>query len=216
MCTDRVGRPSRTPSETSPDTSLGPYMRSTTTDLGVPENGGHSLNRRSLLKAGAHAAWVVPAIQVVGAAPAFASCSKPSANPLSATATAQWRTQTDAAGNWVLDILFTVCDTDCFKSLAGLTISITAPTAWNHLNDHSTSTDWTQSRTKVKGHDLQDNKTYTSNYVVPKNGCYRPFTISVQAQDGKKYSGNLEITVSSQFAGSSTTFTTPVTVRVKA
>ena len=189
-------------------------MRATTDELDMPAAGGRHLSRRSVLKAGAHAAWVVPAIQVVGAAPAFASCSRPTDNPLSATATGTWRQQTDSAGNWVLDLVFTVCNSDCVKSLAGLMVSITAPTSWNHLNDHSTSSDWSQSRVKQKGHDTQDNKTYTSNYTVPKASCRQPFTISVQAQDGKKRSGALEVTVSSQYAGSTTTFTVPVLVQI--
>ena len=89
-------------------------MRATTDEFDVPAAGGQHLSRRSVLKAGAHAAWVVPAIQVVGAAPAFAACSTGvHAHAFGFTkVSTRWEPQGKGSDKYVLTIIFRISDSN--------------------------------------------------------------------------------------------------------
>lgn len=74
----------------------------------APETEGRSgLSRRTVIKAGAHAAWMVPAITVITTAPAFATGSNDPVLGLSGTS-ASWAGSSQSA---ILTIKFTITNT---------------------------------------------------------------------------------------------------------
>lgn len=110
-------------------------------DFDMPASGTRQLSRRSLIKAGAHAAWVVPAIQVVGAAPAFAGSNCPPGAPhvhgfTLTKVKAVWEPK--GSGKYVLTIQFRIEDSDPCP-MTGLVVQLQAPAAWNGIQDHSTA-----------------------------------------------------------------------------
>lgn len=112
----------------------------TSDDFDVPASGTRQLSRRSVIKAGAHAAWVVPAIQVVGAAPAFAGSNCPPGAPhVHGFTFIRVGTSWDAkgGGKYVLTIQYRIEDSDPCP-MTGLTVQLKAPAAWKGIQDHST------------------------------------------------------------------------------
>ncbi len=95
------------------------------------------------MKAGAHAAWIVPAVQVVGAAPAFAVCSNGTHvhhftfEKVSAT----WAPQGGGSGKQVLTVAYRISDSDPCP-MPGLTVQLTAPSSWGGIQDHSTAKEY--------------------------------------------------------------------------
>lgn len=80
------------------------------------------LSRRTVLRTAAHAAWAVPAIQLVSAAPAFAA----SGDTLAFAGTPSW------ASKKILNVSFVVTNTSPGTQADGLTVTLTmtpAPTA---------------------------------------------------------------------------------------
>jgi len=154
----------------------------TAEDFDVPASGGRQLSRRSVIKAGAHAAWVVPAIQVVGAAPAFANgsgCACP--NPDNAfvfAITAAWNQQGGSDGKkWVVDFFGTITN-KTGSTVSELTVCISVPRSWTSVHTHST-TGWDDS--------YGDKKTgnprvmyFTSKQVTPNNGTWSFSTVHIK------------------------------------
>ena len=128
-------------------------MRTTNDEFDVPAAGGQHLSRRSVLKAGAHAAWVVPAIQVVGAAPAFAACSTGvHAHAFTfAKVSASWDLQGRAARTstcWTS--VFRISDSDPCP-MPGLLVYLQAPAEWKGIQDHSTAPQYAATKVSVQG-----------------------------------------------------------------
>jgi hypothetical protein len=167
-----------------------------------------------VIKAGAHAAWIVPAVQVIGAAPALAvsNCrnSRPIAQALEFSVSQEWVRQTDAKGvvSFYLRLTFTVCDRNCDTDLTNLRVSVTATNAPGGLQEHSTTNQAENPGTLwVPSGGSGSTELYTSSYVVPKGTCMAiTSAIQVRAQDGNgKFDGKLTITMSSAEGATVTT-----------
>ena len=82
------------------------------------------VNRRTLLRTGAHAAWAIPAVQIVTQSPALAATG-PAA--LSVTGTGRWTGPKNAEG---LDVNLTVENANTLPTTA-LQVVLTFPTGWS-------------------------------------------------------------------------------------
>ena len=154
----------------------------TSDDFDVPASGTRQLSRRSVIKAGAHAAWVVPAIQVVGAAPAFATCSAGHTHPAIpytvSVAPGAWTTD-GGSRNYFINLVFTITNQDACDALTGIQVVIESPHTWTGLTDHSTSGSlW--DRNRVGAYTFR----YTAKFIIPA-GETRSYTIGVQEQTAK-------------------------------
>lgn len=152
-------------------------------EFDVPASGSRQLSRRSVIKAGAHAAWVVPAIQVVGAAPAFAACSARHTHPTVpyTVSVEPGRWQKDGSSdNYFINLVFTFTNRDACDALTGIQIMIEAPHSWRGLTDHSTSGSlWDRSGTGK----------YTFKYLAKFTiaaGETQSYTIGIQEQTDKR------------------------------
>lgn len=82
-----------------------------------------NVTRRTVLRTAAHAAWVVPAIQVVSAAPAFAASGSAS---ISVTAGITWN-GTATSSTFGLRVTITVADAPA----TGVQVTLGFPSGWN-------------------------------------------------------------------------------------
>ena len=177
-------------------------MRATTDEFDVPAAGGQHLSRRSVLKAGAHAAWVVPAIQVVGAAPAFAACSTGvhthafGFTKVSST----WDPQGKGSDKYVLTIRFRISDSDPCP-MPGLLVYLQAPAAWKGIQDHSTASQY--AATKVNGQGGNDMWRFSPVLESPGHWYVE---MKVQASDSKVHHGSMKLTASLDGHSETTTF----------
>jgi hypothetical protein len=178
----------------------------TTNDFDMPVSGNRQLSRRSVMKAGAHAAWIVPAVQVVGAAPAFASCSTGTqAHAFTfEMVSASWAPQ-GGAGKQVLTIIYRISDSDPCP-MPGLTVLLEAPSAWNGIQDHSTAKAYGAKKVddgKGRKAGMSDTWSFTPVQVSPGNWYIE---MKVQASNSAVNHGTLTLTASLDGHSESTTF----------
>jgi hypothetical protein len=169
-----------------------------------------TISRRSLVKGAAHAAWVVPAVQVVSTVPAFA-CSNPSGSFTFSNISASWvphnRNSTD---KWALELTVTITNTTSC-ACDNPTVTIAAPDDWGTdkpndgtLSDHSTPTysDGTWPAGAGKGP-----LTYAGTGTFDKGGSIT-FKAKLRAVDWETHEGDtLTLTVLCGGLSSSTTIT---------
>jgi hypothetical protein len=178
-----------------------------TTDDFVASESARPISRRSVLRAGAHAAWMVPAVQVVSAVPAFAACSKPLRGAaFSFTGTAVWSEQ--STKKWVLTLTYTITSkTPC--PVTGMSLVLTAPSSWGGIQDHSTPVRY--NATKVGGgyanNSLSDTWSFTP---VQTSDTTWQVVMKIQASDSARHAGTLTLVAS---AGG---YSEPFAVTVKA
>jgi hypothetical protein len=174
----------------------------TAEDFDLPAGGGH-ISRRSMLKAGAHAAWVVPAIQVVGAAPAFATCSGAAhQHAFSFTkVSTSWDLQGNSSNKYVLTITFRISDSDPCP-MPGLLVYLQAPTEWKGIQDHSTAREYAATKVKVPGSDDM----WRFSPVLESPGHWF-VEMKVQVSDNAVHHGTMQLTASLDGHSETTTFT---------
>ena len=153
------------------------------------------------MKAGAHAAWIVPAVQVVRAAPAFAVCSTGTHVHHFAyeLVSATWAPQGGGSGKQVLTIAYRISDSDPCP-MAGLTVQLKAPASWGGIQDHSTAKEY---GAKKVGSGKSDTWSFTPVLVSPGKWYVE---VKVQADDSAVNHGTLTLTASLDGHSESTTF----------
>lgn len=151
---------------------------------------GQLLSRRSIVRAGATAAWTVPLVQVISVAPAVASSGKPTLQ-VSVTSANATSTQVRVIG--------TVKNPSTTASLATVTLSFTLPTPPS--SSSASGGAFTGSGTTYTVSSLAPNATasFDVTFVVSStpNGDVTASASAVDATDG---SGSLPITVSTSQA----------------
>ena len=154
------------------------------------------------MKAGAHAAWIVPAVQVVGAAPAFANCSGPGAHVHNFTfvkVSASWAEQGKNSGKFVLTIVYRITDSDPCP-MPGLVVQLTAPDSWGGIQDHSTAPEY--GATKVGS---GTSSTWSFTPVLLSPGVWT-VEMKIQASDSARKRGRMTLVASLDGYSESTTF----------
>jgi len=174
----------------------------TADDFDVPTSAHRQLSRRSVIRAGAHAAWVVPAIQVVGAAPAFASCSTGAHQHAFtfAKVSATWDLQGNGSDKYVLTIRFRISDSDPCP-MPGLLVYLQAPASWHGIQDHSTASQYAATKVKVQG----GNDMWRFSPVLESPGHWY-VEMKVQVTDGAVHHGTMQLTASLDGHSETTTF----------
>ena len=132
------------------------------------EPAGRQISRRTLVRAGATAAWTIPAVQIIAAAPAFATnCScPPDANAFALALTATWVQQNDT--KWFVKIAGTITN-NSGAAVTSLTVCITVPTTWSGVHSHSTTKkDWDDSYSGSGSRTM----VFTSSKTVPNGGTW--------------------------------------------
>jgi hypothetical protein len=167
-----------------------------TDDAVMPRASSRQLSRRSVMKAGAHAAWIVPAVQVVGAAPAFASCSTTAKDrAFSFSGGYAWNEQ--SPGKWVLTLTYTITNTSGCP-VTGLSVLLTAPSKWGGVQDHST--DKAYNAKKVGGGQNSDTWSFTA---VPTGPNTWTLVAKIQLSKNQKESGTITLLATSgDYSGS--------------
>jgi len=174
----------------------------TADDFDMPASGTRQLNRRSLIKAGAHAAWVVPAIQVVGAAPAFAACSTGvhhHAFTFTGVSTS-WDRSGKSSDKWVLTIGLYIADSDPCP-MPGLLVYLQGPSGWR-IQDHSTAPQYAATKVKVRSGDDM----WRFSPVLETDGHWY-VEMKVKAADDAVHHGTIQLTASLDGHSETTTFT---------
>lgn len=147
------------------------------------------LSRRTLVRAGATAAWTVPVVQLIGAAPAFATCSGPAPTLSFNSASASWQDATHVRVQVnVLNSSATV-DASGLSVTVGIPANVVAgqiikPTGWNAA--------------AISGNSL----TFLAQAPVV-HGSFLSFDVLVQVQSGSQ-GGSVPV-------GASATCATPIT-----
>ena len=177
----------------------------TAEDFDVPASGGRQLSRRSVIKAGAHAAWVVPAIQVVGAAPAFAGSCSTGAHHHAFSFTkvsAGWDLQGKSSDKYVLTIRFRISDSDPCP-MPGLLVYLQAPSG---LEGHPGPLDDGPAVRRHQGQGARvGNDMWRFSPVLESEGHWY-VEMKVQASDDAVHHGNMQLTASLDGHSETTTF----------
>ena len=167
----------------------------TAEDFDVPASVTRQLSRRSVIRAGAHAAWVVPAVQVVGAAPAFAACScPPGANNFTFNVTATWRPQSKNSDKYVLDFSGTIVN-NSGVTVHGLTVCLVVPSGWTGVHSHSTRQNTNNYWTDTYDSGNQNIVVFTTTATVANGLSWSFANVSIREENASKWVKNTTVTL---------------------
>lgn len=107
---------------------------------------GRALSRRTVVRAGAHAAWVIPAVSLVTAAPALAASN----HTLQFTATSAAKANNGNGQPYTPTVTFTLHNNSAATTTAGLQVTITFPSTAGNITPPASVSGWSISPTTVQ------------------------------------------------------------------
>lgn len=154
-----------------------------------PSNDPRGLNRRTVLKAGAHAAWAIPAVQVITQAPALAASGAADlSGGVMGTQTGAW-TGSNAGSSFQAQVQVTNKNS---LATTGLKVTLTFPTGYA-LSVSNIASGWTASG----GHTATIVFTADNSHQAPGNGSTTvsaTFTSTVSNNAGKAVTAQVAAT----------------------
>ena len=167
-------------------------MHSMSSNSSRPAVEGRGVSRRTLVKGAAHAAWVVPAVQVVSAVPAFAAsgpCSLMVSNVQVRLAGGKFTVSLRVTNSGVgeassvqLDLIFS----DRYNQLGTGSSGVTKPSHWNYIGKSGQTFTFTRAVNLPSSPSGVEDLTFTITGAVKTQPGAAPQTLDIRITGQQK------------------------------